>query len=77
MRNSRCLLAGTARSCGDGRAWDGTEKPGPTVTRGARPEGGQRVNVTRCSFRESQLEPYTCTYVLAMLPPQSTQWPLP
>ncbi len=48
-----------------------------TVARGARPEGGQRVKVTRCSFREPQLEPYTCTYVLAMLPPQSTQWPLP
>lgn len=38
---------------------------------------GQRVRVVRCSLREAQLEPVTCTEVLAMAPPQSTQWPLP
>ncbi|GGQ91363.1 hypothetical protein GCM10010216_62340 [Streptomyces flaveolus] len=40
-------------------------------------EPDQRVVVTRCSFRAAQLEPVTCTDTLPMLPPQSTQWPLP
>ena len=43
------------------------------------PDGkyGQRVVVTRFSFRALQLEPVTCTYTFLIWPPQSTQYALP
>lgn len=37
----------------------------------------QRVKVTRLSLRELQLELFTCTFTLLMLPPQVTQCDLP
>lgn len=40
---------------------------------GVGDSAGQRVNVTRFSFKEAQLERVTCTYTFLMLPPQSTQ----